>query len=438
MVCFEKTFLKEDEKMRIKFFKGFLQVVCVLLVGTSMLFANGSSEAPATGQQGDGSVSGSLTVWEHEYSFEDSLKLVIEAFKKKYPNVKVDYEIKSDTGYYSILSTALQSGDGPDLFWTNGTPTSNMADYVKNGICLDLSDKVDYGFISDDAKKLSTIDGHQYSVPWMTMDTRTCYYNKTMFAKHGWSVPKTFSEFETLLENVKNAGIIPISLSYNTWALLFIYEPVMAAYEPTYTKGLADYSSKVTDQPARDTMNKLLEWADKGYFGKNWLGVVDDSAQTLAFTTEKTAMDIGGSWAATTIAQNNPNLDFGAFTIPAEDGTTGLVGTSANGFSVNAKSNSLNAAIAFANFCATKEAQTIWVQSLGAVSASPKIEASTQIAKEISEGGKGNVYTSWQSLLSTHSSTGNATNVWNENFQRVFSGEISVDGFMNGLAKEME
>ena len=60
-------------------------------------------------------VSGSITVWEHEYSFEEALKAVIEGFKAKYPNVEVDYEIKA-SDYQQVLATALQSGEGPDLF----------------------------------------------------------------------------------------------------------------------------------------------------------------------------------------------------------------------------------------------------------------------------------------------------------------------------------
>lgn len=56
-------------------------------------------------------VSGSITVWEHAYSFEEALKAVIEGFKAKYPNVEVDYEIKA-SDYQQVLATALQSGEG--------------------------------------------------------------------------------------------------------------------------------------------------------------------------------------------------------------------------------------------------------------------------------------------------------------------------------------
>jgi raffinose/stachyose/melibiose transport system substrate-binding protein len=381
-------------------------------------------------------VSGSITVWEHSYSFEDSMNDVIAAFQEQYPNVEVNAEIKSEN-YYSLLSTAIQSGDGPDVFWTNGTATTNMADLVANDAVEDLTDVVDYSFITDSAMDLANIDGKSYSVPWLTMDTRTCYYNKDLFEENGWSVPTTFSEFETLLATVKEAGIIPISLANDSWALLFAYEPILAAYDKDYTLGLADYSSKADGQAARDCLQLMVDWGNEGYYGDNWLGVNGD-AMTLAFTTGQAAMMLDGSWSASTISMNNPDLNYGAFTVPSEDGSTELVGTAANGFSVNAASDNLEAANAFVNFCATQEAQTIWVQSQGAVSATPDIEPSTDIAREISAGGQGAPYRSWQNVLASYSTTENATNVWENDFTKVFSGDMTVDEFMDELAAEME
>ena len=115
-----------------------------------------------------------------------------------------------------------------------------------------------------------------------------------------------------------------------------------------------------------------------------------------------------------------------------------MVGTSANGFSVNAATENKEAALAFANYCASLEAQTIWVQSQGGVSASDQIEASTDIAKEISESGQGNIYTSWQEVLTKHSTDGTAVTIWQEDFPKIFSGDITVDDFMDELSKVME
>jgi raffinose/stachyose/melibiose transport system substrate-binding protein len=393
------------------------------------------------GTEGEGQqkISGTITIFEHEYSYEDSLKEVIEGFNKLYPNVDVKYEIKAGQEYYSILSTAIQSGDGPDLFWTNGAATSNMADYVSNGVCYDLTNAVDYSLYDESAMNLTKVDGKSYSIPWLTLDTRAVYYNKDLFNENGWKIPKTFSEFENLLGTIKTAGYTPISLSpADPYCLLFAFEPILAAYDVNYTKGLADNTVSATDKPVKDVLDLMLGWADKGYFGDNWLGVADNNAQILGFTSGKAAMNIAGSWDAATISQNNPDLNFGAFVIPTEDGTTGLVGTPANGFSVNAVSKNLDAAVAFANYCASLEAQKIWVQSQGAVSASPDIEASSEIAKEISSYGNGNIYRSWQNVLSTNSTAGKAATIFSNDFPVVFSKILTVDDFLKEISDVMK
>lgn len=424
-------------KKRIENLKKLVSVGCAAAMLAGCLTGCGSAADSASNSE-DGELAGSLTIWYNTYSYEDCLTDVIAAFKEEYPNVDVEYEIKADGDYDSLLKTAVQSGSGPDLFWTNGTATTTMPDFAKNGVIEDLTDVVDYSFLSDDAMQLATIDGKSYSVPWMTLDTRAVFYNKDMFAENGWEIPKTFGEFEDLLKEIKSTGTTPVSLCYDSWSMLFAYEPILAGFDPEYSAGLSDYSVKATDQPARDAMQKMVDWADAGYFGDNWFGVTDSSAQILAFTTGNAAMTIAGSWDAATISQNNPGMNFGAFAIPSEDGTTGLVGTSANGFSVSSTSQNLEAAKAFAAFCATKEAQTIWVQAQGAVSASTEIEASTDIAKEISESGDGNVYRSWQNVLSSYSAEGMASTIWSESFPKVFNGEMTVDQLMDEIGAEME
>lgn len=59
-------------------------------------------------ESGSGEISGTITVWEHDYHFEACVKDVIAGFEKKYPDVTVEYEIKDDN-YDSILSTAITS-----------------------------------------------------------------------------------------------------------------------------------------------------------------------------------------------------------------------------------------------------------------------------------------------------------------------------------------
>lgn len=431
--------------MKKKILSAILAAAMVLSLGacgssSSSASASGSAKEASSGAASSGSdLSGNVTVWYHDYSMEKSLQKVIKDFNKKYPDVDVEYEIKGDGDYDSLLKNAIQSGSGPDAFYTQGTATSTMQDLVDNNVLEDLTNVVDYSFISDDAKARGTIDGKIYSVPWMTLDTRTVFYNKDMFKENGWKVPKTFSEFESLLKKIKARKIVPISVAYEPWSLLFLYEPVLAAYDPSYTAGLKNVTSDPVGKPAKEAMQKLVDWAKAGYFGDNWTGVIDNSAQILAFTSGAAAMDVAGSWDASTIRDNNPDLNLGAFTIPAEDGTTGLVGTAANGFSVNKDSKNLDATNAFVKFCATKQAQTDWVITSGSVSATDKIVPKDEVAKEISAGAAdGNVYRSWQNVLSTCSKDGEAATVMTNDITKTFTNDISVDDFFKEIGDKLD
>lgn len=78
------------------------------------------TDAPAETTGETGEIGGKLVIWEHNSSFEDALKAVIEGFNEKYPNVEVEYSVKTSDQYYNLLQTAMQANECPDLFWTNG------------------------------------------------------------------------------------------------------------------------------------------------------------------------------------------------------------------------------------------------------------------------------------------------------------------------------
>ena len=45
--------------------------------------------------QNNAQISGYITIWEHNYSYKDSLEAVINAFQKRYPDVEIEYVIKT-------------------------------------------------------------------------------------------------------------------------------------------------------------------------------------------------------------------------------------------------------------------------------------------------------------------------------------------------------
>jgi len=400
-----------------------------------------TTKAEATTTQSDtttaaskaGALTGKLVIWEHTPQFEDPLKAVINGFKAKNPGVDIEYQIKTTDQYYNLLATTIQAGETPDLFWTNGNATSNYPSYVGQGVLMDITDKVDLSLFNDDTKKIVTIDNKIYASPTAEVGGRAVFYNQEIFDKLGLAVPKTFSEFEALLPVILDAGIIPISFSgSDPWAILFQFEPVLAAMSLDWLKESATTDVHVNDARVATAYDKMLEWAGKGYYGKGFVGV-DEGGALLAFSKGEAAMCIEGTWNILTIQQNNPSLKFGAFQIPTEDGTRPFVGTSACGLSISANTENPDAAVAFLNYFASLEGQTLWVNTLNAIPGVKGIASKDPIINEIADYDV--MAPSFYDILGKLAAEGeNPGKVWEEDQAKVMSKGISVKDFLDSLA----
>jgi len=382
-------------------------------------------------------ISGKLVIWEHTTQFEEAGKAVIAAFQAKYPDVEVDFQVKTSDQYYNLLATAFQAGEAPDLFWTNGTLTTNMPAYAEQGMLLDLTDLVDFSIFSETTMKISTVNGRVYSSPTAEVGGRACFYNKDIFAELGIEIPTTFDEFEEILPIIQDAGYIPIAFgSMDPWCCLFQFEPVLAGMSLEYTEEyLAGETMALNDERIAAAMNKMIEWGEAGYYGAGFTGV-DGSGAILAFSKGEAAMTIDGTWNIATISNNNPELNYGAFQIPTADGVVPFVGTASNGFSINANTQNLEAALAFENFFASLEGQTIWINTLDSIPCMSSIVSANPVVNDIAAF---DVMTeSWYNIMVAQAAEGQAPGqVWEEDQTKVFSGGLTVEDFLNEL-QELE
>lgn len=381
----------------------------------------------------DTKLSGKLVIWEHTPQFEEPGKAVIAAFKELHPDVEIDFQVKTSDQYYNLLATAFSAEEAPDLFWTNGTATTNMGAYAQQGLLMDLTDKVDVSLFSDTILKISTIDGKLYASPTAESGGRCAYYNKDIFAQLNLEIPKTFDEFEAMLATIHEAGILPISFAgSDAWTTLFFFEPVLAAMNLDYTESyLRGEHVAINDQRVADAMNKLIEWGEKGYLGVGYTGVSGSGAM-LAFSKGEAAMSVDGTWNISTINNNNPDLNYGAFQIPTNDGVRPFVGTSSNGFSIYAHTKYPDLALAFLNYFASLEGQTIWVNTLDSIPATSKIVSENPVVNDITQF---DVMTeSWYNIMVQNAKEDEAPGtVWEEDQTKIFSGGITVEDFLNEL-----
>ena len=418
-------------------------ILCVLLTGTLFVGCNeattdgadvnnsGASEVDKEGTKE--SKDQKLVIWEHAPNFEPSLVSVIEGFNEKNPDVEIEYQIKTNDQYYNLLATTIQAGEAPDLFWTNGMSTNNYTSYIEQDVLMDLTDKVDFSLFTENMMDIViNTDGKVYASPTAVVDGRAVYYNKDVFAELGLSVPKTFSEFEALLPIIHAADIIPIAFANDSWNTLFQFEPILAAMSLDWLLEAEEGDVNVNDVRVADAYNKMIEWADKGYYGPGFTGVEGSSA-LLALSKGDAAMTINGTWNTLTIRENNPDMNLGAFHIPTESGEIPFVATAATGFSVSKNTQSPEAAIDFMNYFASVDGQTRWVNAMQGISGVAEVKSDDPVLNEI---GTYDVWAlSFHTIMTQQALEGQKPGtVWEEDQPKVLTKGITAEEFLDSIA----
>lgn len=384
-----------------------------------------------------GSIGGSLVIWEHSDQFTEPLKSVVAGFNELYPDVDVEIEIKTSDQYYNLLQTAMQAGETPDVFWTNGLGTTHYETYIKGGYMMELTDKVDFslydGTSAMDAVTLE--DGTVYSTPTAETGGRCVYYNKDIFEELEIQIPDTFDEFEELLAKIAESDYTPIAFSAtDPWEILFQFDPVLNGMSVDWALDYErDGAVKVNDERVVAAFNKMLEWAEKGYYGNGYLGV-DGSGALLAFSKGEAAMCIDGTWNVAVIDGNNPDLNYGAFHIPTNNGERPMTGTNSSGYGISADTENPEAALAFVNYFATVEGQTRWINALSSIPCTTAIVSENPVVNEIASFDY--LTMSYYDIIVQQEDANAdeaATSVWEADQCKIFAGTLDVQEFVDSL-----
>ncbi|MBO2516211.1 MAG: hypothetical protein CW338_02900 [Clostridiales bacterium] len=158
-----------------------------------------------------------VTIW-HTFTDNQQAYLVgaAEAFNGIQDKYEVVVESQPYSGFTSTVSTAVRSGDGPDIIFNYA---SEAASYVDDGLVADLSQYI-YG--DDGIEGFETClaegvmngevdgfsDGAIHYLPAYTTGP-ILFYNKTMLDELGIAVPTTWEEVEAACRTIKAEKGIP-------------------------------------------------------------------------------------------------------------------------------------------------------------------------------------------------------------------------------------
>ena len=205
---------------------------------------------------------------------------------------------------------------------------------------------------------------------------------------------------------------------------------------PDWLEAAQKNEARVNDPRVAEVWKKMIEWGEKGYFGPGYLGV-DEGGQLLAFSKGESAMTITGSWNVSTFASNNPDLKYGAFQLPRNDGLRPMIVTYACGFAVSANTKYPDAAIQFAQFASSLEGQSIWVAALNGVPGLPGIVSNDPVIAEMTQNDV--QVDSFYSLLGDFAKEGgNPRQILEEDATKVLSGSLTPEEFLLSIDEMMQ
>ncbi len=248
----------------------------------------------------------------------------IDAFTKKYPNIKVELETRPGGGEGdNIVKTRLATGDMTDVFFYNSGSLMQALNPEKN--MLDLTAEAFQDNVMDSFKQTVAYKGKVYGVPVSSTMAGGWFYNKKLYADLGLEVPKTWAELMANNEKIKSAGLTPVIGSYkDTWTSQLI---VLADYynvqaqAPTFAEDFTAHKATNAGTPAMlRAFEKLQEVHDKGYMNKDSLATTYDAGMKMLAEGKGVHYPML-TFATPSLVQNFPDEieNIGFFAQPGDD-----------------------------------------------------------------------------------------------------------------------
>jgi multiple sugar transport system substrate-binding protein len=263
--------------------------------------------------------------------------------------------------YQTNISRYLQGNPDEVFCWFAG---NRMQFFAAKGLATDISDLwKNFDGFTPALKAASTgADGKQYFVPFYYYPW-ACFYRKSVWAQHGYTVPKTFDEYKTLAAKMKADGLIPISLGdKDGWPAMGTFDYINMRlngydFHISLMNGKEDWTgSKVKN--VFDTWKSILPYCQEGPNGRTW----QEAANALV--QKQAGMHTLGLFVGIQFSDaERDDLDF--FPYPEIDSANGQDSVEApiDGFMISKKAKDLAAAKDCIKFLATPEAELAYLKT---------------------------------------------------------------------------
>jgi multiple sugar transport system substrate-binding protein len=344
--------------------KGIAGVVGLASLGGGALAACGGSSSPAASASSLASASSAITFGSN-YS-DPSTKAAFAALTKAaaaQSGVTITTNTTDHNTFQNSISNYLQGTPDDLATWFAGYRLQFFAAQNLLTPIDDVWDKIGGNF-NDAGKSLSKgLDSHYYMVPLYNYPW-VVFYNKSVFAAKGYTVPTTWDAFVALAKQMKKDGLVPLAFAdKDGWPALGTFDILnlrVNGYD--FHIQLMKHQVPWTDKRVTDVFTQwaeILPYCQNGATGRVW----QDAAKALE--NKQAGMMFQGSnqVAANYAATNLADLDFFVYPVINQQYGTDYMDAPTDGFMLPKKAKNVAAAKKVLEYIGTPDAETTFLQS---------------------------------------------------------------------------
>lgn len=302
------------------------------LVASSLVIAAGCSGGADSDQT-------EIEFFSQKVEMKGTLEEIIEDFEKENPDIDVKLTSVSNAG--TVLKTRIAGGDIPDIVHTY-PQNADFKGWAADGKFLDLSEEDFLSNLKEGAAESYAIDGSIYSLP-LNSNAWGFFYNKSKFEELGLEAPKTWAEFEDVVNEIKDAGETPFAAALTTddsWTMNGYHQLAWATTTGGFdqTQDALKNSPKDGIQVGNEDFEAVADELSlvSGNTQKNANGASYSDAVAL-FASGDALIFPNGIWALPVIRDQQPDFEVSMFAYPGhEAGQEMTVGAADLALSVSA------------------------------------------------------------------------------------------------------
>jgi raffinose/stachyose/melibiose transport system substrate-binding protein len=227
-------------------------------------------------------------------------QMLIDSYMAANPHVTIEVEALHDAEFQIMFRAFAAGTEMPDFVSGWGQPAF-LDEVIDAGLLAELNpaDWADLGFI-EGTKAGFGKDGRLYGLPRNT-DVMGFFYNQSVFDEHGWTIPQTFDELVALSQDIRAAGLQPVSVNGGDgWPLGIMLTGIFGkVYGPGVMERKISFveSGDWNDPDFIRAATIFQDAALAGMFANGFETSDYGTAQSL-FITGQAAMYYMGSWEA--------------------------------------------------------------------------------------------------------------------------------------------